>query len=269
MIAHDTQQIRYGGGDSDAYQSDSDVYSDNTSECGSENSNDYSSNYESDTETAIKSPTLQPPRVEEQMSNLAYSRRHEMFDDKFTQKDLLNRIREIVSSPARDMSNNKGSLEDIHLWDYLLPNKEAKEGISLLDAYTREELTDKLVIQVEQGEYKKFSVIDDSSEVYGLPGIHECIYGQRPLRAVIDIDASREDMESEKVNARDVNPDLIVIFVCGLNAFDRFPFAEIVPPGRFLGQQKYVKRSECVYVAISVSSGEKNNAIEYMLSSIS
>jgi len=76
------------------------------------------------------------------------------------------------------MSNNKGSLEDVYLWDYLLPNDGAKEGISLYDAYAQEELADKLVIQVEQGEYKKFSVVDDISEVYGLSGIHECINGQ-------------------------------------------------------------------------------------------
>ena len=95
----------------------------------------------------------------------------------------------------RHMSNNKGSLADIHLWDYLLPNYGAKEGISLLDAYKREELADKLVIQVEQGEYKKHSVIDNISDVYGLPGIHECINGQKPLRAVIDINALKEDMK--------------------------------------------------------------------------
>ncbi|CAG8688601.1 2320_t:CDS:1, partial [Ambispora gerdemannii] len=34
----------------------------------------------------------------------------------------------------------------------------------------------------------KFSVIDNISEIYELPGIHECINGQWPLRAVIDID---------------------------------------------------------------------------------
>ena len=40
--------------------------------------------------------------------------------------------------------------------------------------------------------------------MYGLSGIHECINGQRPLRPVIDIDASLKDMEGEKVKARDV-----------------------------------------------------------------
>jgi hypothetical protein len=46
------------------------------------------------------------------------------------------------------MSNNKGSMEDIHLWDYLLPNYGAKEGISLLDAYKREGLTNRLIIKL-------------------------------------------------------------------------------------------------------------------------
>ncbi|RHZ81903.1 hypothetical protein Glove_117g518 [Diversispora epigaea] len=214
MSAQTKQNIKYGGGDSINYSSDSDTYSNNISECESENCSDYGFDYESDTETSIiKSPISKPPKVKEQMSNSAhsteqvrptYSKRQEKFDDKFTQKDLLNRIREIASLLAKDMSNNNGSLEDILLWDYLLHNDRVKEGISLLDAYTRKELADKLIIQVKQGEYKKFSVIDSISEIYRLPGIHECIDGQRSLRAVIDIDTSREDMEAEKVKARDV-----------------------------------------------------------------
>ncbi|CAG8576087.1 12287_t:CDS:2 [Gigaspora rosea] len=226
MSKQSAQQTRYGGGETDDYSSDSDVYSDNISESGSENCSDYGSDYESDNETnTIESPISQPPKVEELMSNTTYStkqvsptysKRQERFDDKFTQKDLLNKIREIASSPARDISNNKGSLEDIHLWDYLLPNYGAKEGISLLDAYKREELADKLVIQVEQGKYKKFSVIDDISEVYGVPGVHECINGQRALRPVIDIDAPLGDMEAEKVKARDVFIRICVSFVRAL-----------------------------------------------------
>ncbi|CAG8622370.1 3218_t:CDS:2 [Ambispora gerdemannii] len=160
MSKQSAQLERYRGRETDDYSSDSDVYSDNISESGSENCSDYGSDYESDTETStIKPPIPQPPKVEELMSNTTYStkqvsptysKRQERFDDKFTQKDVMNKIREIVSLPTRDMSNNKGSLEDIHLWDYLLPNYGAKEGISLLDAYTWGELADKLVIQVEQ-----------------------------------------------------------------------------------------------------------------------
>ncbi|CAJ0752663.1 1099_t:CDS:2, partial [Entrophospora sp. SA101] len=144
------------------------VYSDNISESGSENCSDYGSDYESDTETStIKSPISQPPNIEKQMSNstnstdqvspiypgstkTAFTKRQEKFDDKFTSKGLLNKIREIASSPARDLLDKKGSLEDVYLWDYLLPNHEAKSGISLYDAYKRDELTNRLVIQVEQ-----------------------------------------------------------------------------------------------------------------------
>jgi len=227
MSKQNAQVIRYGGGETDDYSSDSDVYSDNIFESGSENCSDYSSDYESDTETTIKSPIPQPPKVEEQMSNTTssteqvnptYSKRQERFDDKFTQKDVMNKIRKIVSSPARDMLNNKGSLEDIHLWDYLLPNYGAKEGISLLDAYTREELTNRLIIQIDQKDKQapKFSVIDNISEIYGLPGIHECINGQRPLRAVIDIDASKEKMEAENVNTKNVFFSICCSFVRAL-----------------------------------------------------
>jgi len=226
MSKQSAQLERYGGGETDDYSSDSDVYSDNISESGSENCSNYSSDYESDNETnTIEFPISQPPKVEELMSNMTYStkqvsptysKRQERFDDKFTQKDVMNKIRKIVSSPTRDMSNNKGSLEDIHLWDYLLPNYGAKEGISLLDAYTWGELADKLVIQVEQGEYKKFSVVDDISEVYGLPGIHECINGQNPLRPVIDIDASKEKMEAENVNTKNVFFNICCSFVRAL-----------------------------------------------------
>ncbi|CAH1765944.1 4096_t:CDS:2 [Entrophospora sp. SA101] len=116
----------------------------NISKCESENCSNYGSDYESDTETStIKPQITQSPKVEEQVFNTTslteqvsptYSKRQERFDEKFTQKDVMNKIRKIVSSPARDMSNNKGSLDDIHLWDYLLPNYGAKEGISLLDA---------------------------------------------------------------------------------------------------------------------------------------
>ncbi|RHZ77972.1 hypothetical protein Glove_168g91 [Diversispora epigaea] len=259
MKTHSAQVIRYGGGDIDDYSSDSDKYSDSISESGSENCSDYGSDYKSDTETTIKFSTSQAPNIEKQMSNstnstdqvgVIYTQRQEKFDNKFIQKDLINRIHGIASPPAREMLSIKGSLEDVYLWDYLKPNNEAKGGIkeladklviqkdlinrihgiaspparemlsikgSLEDVYLWDylkpnneakggikELADKLVIQVEQGEYKKFSVVDDISEVYCLPGIHECIDGQKPLRPVIDIDASSEKMGLEKVNARDV-----------------------------------------------------------------
>ncbi|CAG8659438.1 2716_t:CDS:2 [Ambispora gerdemannii] len=176
MSANNAQVIWYGGGKTDDHSSDSDIYSDNISESGSENCSDYGSDYESDTETStIKSPISQPPNIEKQMSNstnstdqvssiypgstkTAFIKRQEKFDDKFTSKGLLNKIREIASSPARDMADKKGSLGDLHLWDYLLHNYEAKSRISLYDAYKRDELTNRLVIQVEQEHYIEFLI---------------------------------------------------------------------------------------------------------------
>ena len=71
-------------------------------------------------------------------------------------------------------------------------------------------MNDKLVIKIDQDDRApKFSVADDISEVYGLPGIHECINGQKPLRAVIDIDATQEDME-----ANGVKPGSVFIRIC-------------------------------------------------------
>ncbi|CAG8737742.1 8694_t:CDS:2, partial [Cetraspora pellucida] len=69
--------------------------------------------------------------------------------------------------------------------DYLLSNYEAKEGIGLLNVYAWKELINRLVIQVKQDSYYKYSVVDISQ------------------KAVIDIDASQENIESEKVNAKD------------------------------------------------------------------
>ena len=130
MSKQNAQVIGYGGGETDDYSSDSDKYSDNISEYESENCSDYGSEYQSDTETIIKSPISQPPNIEKQISNSTNStdqvnstcsnypatvltKRQEKFDNKFTPKDLLNKIREIASSPARDMSNNKGLLKDV------------------------------------------------------------------------------------------------------------------------------------------------------------
>src|SRR5688500_5598284 len=110
-----------------------------------------------------------------------------MFNDNFSSKNLLNAIREIFLSPPRDMSDEKGSLEYLPIYSFLFLNEK---GSSLYNAYDRDEVEDKLVIKIDQDSDRalKFSVADDISEVYGLPGIHECINGQKSLRAVIDID---------------------------------------------------------------------------------
>nr|CAG8590737.1 15449_t:CDS:1 [Entrophospora candida] len=115
---HETeaQLLRYGGAETDDYSSDSnnsDTYSDNSSDCESNEYNDYGSDYESDYESDIGTSPLS--KVEKQKVNVTYYKRRKKFNNKFTAKDLLNKIREIASFPAKDMMNNKGSLEDIHL----------------------------------------------------------------------------------------------------------------------------------------------------------
>ena len=116
---------------------------------------------------------------------------------------MVSAIREILSSPPRDMSNDKGSLDYLPIYSFLFPNEK---GSSLYNAYDRDEVKDKLVIKIDQDGDRvlKFSVADDISEVYGLPGIYKCINGQKSLRAVIDIDAPQEDMEITGVKAQEV-----------------------------------------------------------------
>ncbi|CAI2188563.1 19_t:CDS:2, partial [Funneliformis geosporum] len=76
-----------------------------------------------------------------------------------------------------DMSNDKGLLECLPIYSFLFLNEK---GSSLYNAYDR----------------------NDISEVYGLPGIHECINGQKSLKAMIDIDASQEDMKIADVKTQ-------------------------------------------------------------------
>ncbi|GBC18173.1 hypothetical protein GLOIN_2v1791232 [Rhizophagus irregularis DAOM 181602=DAOM 197198] len=201
--------LRYDSVGHDECLSDSSSCTDNRSDLGSDDYNDYESNYESDNEEATcastsitKTPSIQLLNVQEQKTNATYTLRQEKFNNDFTPKDLLNIIREIFLSPPRDMSDEKGSLEYLPIYSFLFPNEK---GSSLYNAYDRDEVRDKLVIKIDQDDQApKFSVADDISEVYGLPGIHECINGQKPLRAVIDIDASKEDMETASVKGQEV-----------------------------------------------------------------
>jgi hypothetical protein len=202
--------VHYNSARPDEYLSDSSscTDNDNRSDLGSDNYNDYESNYESDNEEASCASTSTTEAVKEQKVNVTYTLRQENFNDKFSPKDLLNAIREILSSSPKDMSDDKGSLDCLPIYSFLFPNEK---GSSLYNAYDRSEVEDKLVIKIDQdGDHAlKFSVADDISEVYGLPGIHECINGQKPLRAVIDIDATQEDME---VNG--VKPGSVFIHIC-------------------------------------------------------
>jgi hypothetical protein len=202
--------VYYNNAGPDEFLGDLDSYSDNESDCGSDDYNNYESNYESDSEEApcaststTETPLVQLSNLQERNVNATYTLRRKKFNDKFSPKDLLNAIREILSLPPRDMSNDKGSLDCLPIYSFLFPNEK---GSSLYNAYDRSEVEDKLVIKIDQdGDHApKFSVADDISEVYGLPGIHECINGQKPLRAVINIDASQEDMETTGVKAQEV-----------------------------------------------------------------
>src|SRR2546423_9895518 len=113
------------------------------------------------------------------------------------------------------MSNDKGSLDCLPIYSFLFPNEK---GSSLYNAYDRDEVENKLVIKIDQDGDRalKFSVADDISEVYGLPGIHECINGQKPLRAVIDIDASQDDMEATGVKTQEVFIRICLSFIRAL-----------------------------------------------------
>ena len=205
-------QTDHTGTGPNEYLSDLDSYSDNESDCGSDDYNNYESNYESDNEEASCASTSTTKAIKEQKVNVTYTLRQENFNDKFSLKDLLNAIRGILSSPPRDMSNDKGSLDCLPIYSFLFPNEK---GSSLYNAYDRSEVEDKLVIKIDQdGDHApKFSVADNISEVYGLPGIHECINGQKPLRAVIDIDATQEDMEANGVKTQEVFIRICLSFI--------------------------------------------------------
>ncbi|PKB92136.1 hypothetical protein RhiirA5_445890, partial [Rhizophagus irregularis] len=169
--------VYYNNTGPDEYLSDSSSCTDNRSDLGSDDYNDYESNYESDNEEVTRASTIITTT-----QSFQYSLRQEKFNDKFSPKDLLNTIQGILSSSPRDMSDDKGSLDCLPIYSFLFPNEK---GSSLYNAYDRSEVEDKLVIKIDQdGDHApKFSVADDISEVYGLPGIHECINGQKPLRA--------------------------------------------------------------------------------------
>ncbi|CAI2185961.1 7474_t:CDS:2 [Funneliformis geosporum] len=109
---------------------------------------------------------------------------------------------------GKDISDDKGSLEYLPIYSFLFSNIK---GSSLYNAYDQDEVENKLVIKIDQdNRASKFSVADDVSEVYGLPGIHECINGQKPLRAVIDIDATYDDMKANGVNWENILKGLVI-----------------------------------------------------------
>jgi hypothetical protein len=214
-------RAHYNNAGPDENLSDSSNYSDNESDLGSDNYNNYESNYKSDNEEApcastsiTETPLVQPSNIE-QNANVSYSLRQEEFNNNFSSRDLVSAIRKILSSLPRDMSNDKGSLECLPIYSFLFPNEK---GSSLYNAYDRDEVRDKLVIKIDQDgdQAPKFSVADDISDVYGLPGIHECVNGQKPLRVVIDIDALQEDMEANGIKAQEAFIRICLSFIRAL-----------------------------------------------------
>ncbi|PKY60882.1 hypothetical protein RhiirA4_485117 [Rhizophagus irregularis] len=204
---------RYDGTGPVEYLSDSDSYNDE-SDLGSDGYNSYESDNEEvpcASTSTIGTPLIQPPNVKERKINMEYTLRQEKFNDNFSSKDLLNIIQKIFLSPPRDMSDEKGSLEYLPIYSFLFPNEK---GSSLYNAYDPDEVEDKLVIKIDQDDRApKFSVADDISEVHSLPRIHKCINGQKPLRAVIDIDASQKDMEANGVKAQEVFIRICLSFI--------------------------------------------------------
>ena len=129
----------YNNARSNEYLSDSSSCTDNRSDLGSDDYNDYESNYESDNEEAprdststIQTPLVQSPNIKERKINVAYTLRQEKFNDNFSSKDLLNAIREIFLSPPRDMSDEKGSLEYLPIYSFLFPNEKGLVYIMLM-----------------------------------------------------------------------------------------------------------------------------------------
>ncbi|CAI2195610.1 12364_t:CDS:2 [Funneliformis geosporum] len=100
------------------------------------------------------------------------------------------------------MLDEKGSLEYLSIYSFLFLNEK---GSILYNAYDWDEVINKLVIKIDQDDQApKFSIADNISEVYSLPVIHEYINSQKPLKAVIDIDASKGDMEIADIKRQEV-----------------------------------------------------------------
>src|SRR2546423_15111626 len=92
-------------------------------------------------------PVFQLPNVREQKTNATYTLRQEKFNNDFTPKDLLNSIQEILSSLPREMSDDKRSLECLPIYSFLFSNEKDP---SLYNAYDLNEMSDKLVIKIDQ-----------------------------------------------------------------------------------------------------------------------
>ncbi|CAG8827933.1 435_t:CDS:2, partial [Cetraspora pellucida] len=117
------------------------------------------------------------------------------------------------------------------------------------DKFTKkDELTNRLIIQIDQKNKQapKFSIIDNISEIYELPGIHECINEQQPLRAMIDIDASKEKIEAENINTK--NEEIIKGLVIMTSSNDsKCSYHLLYTPTLLVDYQKLKEFTELVY----------------------
>src|SRR6266540_3393813 len=73
----------------------------------------------------------------------------------------------------------------------------SKDNVALLDTYHPKEIFNKYIVRVSE---KDFTVVNQPSEVYGLPDTYECIDGNLPLCLVLNIDV-RQKLDS-------MNPEL-------------------------------------------------------------
>ncbi|CAG8450011.1 15824_t:CDS:2 [Cetraspora pellucida] len=107
------------------------------------------------------------------------------------------------------MSDEKELFEYLLIYSFLFLNEK---GSCLYNAYNRNEVENKLVIKIDQDDRApKFSVADDISEVYGLFEIHECINEQKPLRAIIDINATQKDIKVNRIKSDNILKELVIV----------------------------------------------------------
>src|SRR3989440_7831237 len=102
-----------------------------------------------------------------------------------------------------------------HVYFQYLSNN--KNDISLLGAYHPEEIYSKYIVRVAE---KGFTVVDHSSEVYGLPDTHKCIDGSLPLSLILDIDARQKpdpmnpelpSLDGYKISRKDLLSKILIV----------------------------------------------------------
>ncbi len=128
---------------------------------------------------------------------MTYTLRQEKFNNKFSFKDLLNKIQKIALSLFRNMSDIIGSLDYLSIYSFFFLNVKS---FSLYNSYNWNEVENKLVIKIDQDDQAlKFSITNDVLEVYSLLEIYECINNQKSLKAIININTIYDDMKANRI----------------------------------------------------------------------